>query len=89
MAAAQEGGTSWLRSTQEEALAKFGRGGESSGKLPEDSKKEYTRAMRQQLDITKEQLGELKQHMEQSVLELRQAIRDWHDAHQGLVLQLA
>ena len=45
--------------------------------------------MRQQLDITKEQLGELKQHMEQSVLELRQAIRDWHDAHQGIVLQLA
>ena len=55
----------------------------------EVSKKEYASALRQQLDTTKEQLGELKQHMEQSVLELRQAIRDWHDAHQGLVLQLA
>ena len=55
----------------------------------EKSKKEYAHAIRQQIDTTKEQLGELKQQMEQSVLELRQAIRDWHDAHQGLVLQLA
>ena len=55
----------------------------------EKSKKEYAHALRQQIDTTKEQLGELKQQMEQSVLELRQAIRDWHDAHQGLVLQLA
>ena len=54
----------------------------------EKSKKEYTHALRQQIDTTKEQLGELKQQMEQSVLELRQAIRDWHNAHQGLVLQL-
>ena len=54
----------------------------------EKSKKEYTHALRQQIDTTKEQLGELKQQMEQSVLELRQAISDWHDAHQGLVLQL-
>ena len=55
----------------------------------EKSKKEYAHALRQQIDTTKEQLGELKQQMEQSVLELRQAIRDWHNAHQGLVLQLA
>ena len=54
----------------------------------EKSKKEYTHALRQQIDTTKEQLGELKQQMEQSVLELRQAISDWHDAHQGLVLKL-
>ncbi|MEE2948329.1 MAG: fatty acid desaturase [Verrucomicrobiota bacterium] len=55
----------------------------------EKSKKEYARAMRQQLDTTKEQLSEMQQKMEQSVLELRKAIRDWHNAHQGLVLQLA
>jgi len=55
----------------------------------EASKKEYAHALRQQLDTTKEHLGELKQQMEQSVLELRQAIRDWHNAHQGLVLQLS
>ena len=55
----------------------------------EKSKKEYAHALRQQIDTTKEQLGELKQQMEQSVLELRQAIRDWHNAHQGLVLQLS
>jgi stearoyl-CoA desaturase (delta-9 desaturase) len=55
----------------------------------EASKKEYARALRQQFDTTKEQLSELQQHLEQSVLELRQAIRDWHDAHRGLVLQLS
>ena len=55
----------------------------------EKSKKEYAHALRQQIDTTKEQLSELQQRLEQSVLELRQAIRDWHNAHQGLVLQLA
>ena len=55
----------------------------------EKSKKEYAHALRQQIDTTKEQLGELKQQMEQSVLTLRQAIRDWNNAHRGLVLQLA
>ena len=54
----------------------------------EKSKKEYAHALRQQIVTTKEQLGELKQQMEQSVLTLRQAIRDWNNAHRGLVLQL-
>ena len=36
-----------------------------------------------------DQISELKQQMEQSVLTLRQAICDWNNAHRGLVLQLA
>ena len=34
-------------------------------------------------------MNELQQQLEQAVLDLRQAISGWHDAHQGLVLKLA
>ena len=55
----------------------------------EKSKKEYALALRQQIDSTKEQVSELQQQLELAVLDLRRAISDWHDAHQGLVLKLA
>ena len=39
--------------------------------------------------LTKEQLAELRVQFEAAVAELREAIRQWHAAHQQLALQLA
>ena len=47
------------------------------------------KALRQKLDATREQMAELQHKVEQSVEDLRRAMSDWHDAHQGLVLKLA
>ena len=55
----------------------------------EQAKQDHMKALRQKLEATREQLAELQHKVEQSVEDLRQAINDWHDAHQGLVHKLA
>ena len=55
----------------------------------EQAKQNHMKALRQKLDATREQMAELQHKVEQSVEDLRRAMSDWHDAHQGLVLKLA
>ena len=46
-------------------------------------------AAQKKLELTKEQLAELRVQLEATVAELREAIRQWHAAHQQLAVQLA
>ena len=55
----------------------------------EQATQEHVKALRQKLESTREQIVELQHKVEQSVEDLRRAMNDWHDAHQGLVLKLA
>ena len=55
----------------------------------EQAKQNHMKALRQKLDATREQMAELQHKLEQSVEDLRRAMSDWHDAHQGLALKLA
>ena len=41
------------------------------------------------LIVKKKTVHELQHKLEQSVEDLRRAMSDWHDAHQGLALKLA
>ena len=55
----------------------------------ERAKNEYAKAIQKKVETTKEQLAELRQRLEAAVAELREAIREWHAAHQQLAGQLA
>ena len=45
--------------------------------------------MHQKITSTREQVAELKAQLEQTITELREAIKHWHEAHSGLANQLA
>jgi prefoldin subunit 5 len=53
------------------------------------AKGDYGKAAQKKLDLTKEQLAEVRTQMEAAVAELREAIQQWHAAHQQLAVQLA
>ena len=53
------------------------------------AKGDYGKAAQKKLDLTKEQLAEVRTQMEAAVAELREAIQHWHAAHQQLAVQLA
>ena len=53
------------------------------------AKNEYAKAAQKKLELTKEQLAEMRAHFEAAVAELRDAIKQWHTAHQQLAGQLA
>ena len=55
----------------------------------EHAKNEYTKAAQKKLNLTKEQLAELRARFDEAVAELREAIAQWHAAHQQLAGQLA
>jgi len=55
----------------------------------EMAKNEYAKAAQKKLELTKEQLAELRARFEAAVDELRDAIREWHAAHQQLAGQLS
>jgi ElaB/YqjD/DUF883 family membrane-anchored ribosome-binding protein len=53
------------------------------------AKGDYGKAAQKKIDLTKEQLAELRTQMESAVDELRAAMNEWHSAHQQLAVQLA
>lgn len=55
----------------------------------EHAKNEYSKAAQKKLNLTKEQLAELRARFDEAVAELREAIAQWHAAHQQLAGQLA
>ena len=55
----------------------------------EQAKNEYSLALQAKIDATKEQLAELQTALDQAVLDLREAMHEWHTAHGRLVGQLA
>jgi|TARA_B100002052_G_scaffold168034_1_gene152959 stearoyl-CoA desaturase (delta-9 desaturase) len=55
----------------------------------EHAKNEYSKAAQKKLNLTKEQLAELRARFDEAVVELRDAIAQWHAAHQQLAGQLA
>ena len=55
----------------------------------ERAKNEYSKAAQKKLELTKEQLAELRVQFETAVAELREAMKQWHAAHQQLAVQLA
>ena len=76
----------------EKAQALFAEAGEklhSASETWECAKNEYAKAAQKKLDLTKEQLAELRIQFERAVAELREAISQWHAAHQQLAVQLA
>jgi stearoyl-CoA desaturase (delta-9 desaturase) len=60
-----------------------------AAKTWERAKGEYGRALKKKLELTKEQLADMRAHFDASVAELRAAIQEWHTAHQQLAVQLA
>lgn len=76
----------------EKAQALFAEAGEklhSATESWERAKNEYSKAAQKKINLTKEQLAELKIRFEEAVAELREAIEHWHAAHQQLAGQLA
>ena len=76
----------------EKAQALFDEAGEKltlAAEAWERAKSEYGKAAQKKLELTKEQLAELRVQLEATVAELREAIRQWHAAHQQLAVQLA
>ena len=76
----------------EKAQALFAEAGEklqAAAEAWELAKGDYGKAAQKKLDLTKEQLAEVRTQMEASVAELREAIQHWHAAHQQLAVQLA
>ena len=76
----------------ENAQALFTEAGEklhSAAESWERAKNEYSKAAQKKIDLTKEQLAELRARFEEAVAELREAIAHWHAAHQQLAGQLA
>lgn len=75
----------------EKARALFDQAGEKltlATETWETAKNEYAKAAQKKLKLTKEQLAELRARFEAAVAELRDAIREWHAAHQQLAGQL-
>ena len=75
----------------EKAQALFTEAGEklhSASEAWEVAKSEYAKAAQKKLELTKEQLAELRMRLESAVAELRDAIKEWHTAHQQLAGQL-
>ena len=75
----------------EKAQALFTEAGEklnSASETWECAKNEYAKAAQKKLELTKEQLAELRIRLESAVAELRDAIKEWHAAHQQLAGQL-
>ena len=76
----------------EKAQALFAEAGEqlqAASAAWESAKREYAKAAQKKLELTKEQLAELRLQFEAAVAELREAIQQWHAAHQQLAVQLA
>ena len=76
----------------EKAQALFADAGEKLHAATESwerAKNEYSKAAQKKLELTKEQIAELRSQMEAAVAELREAIQQWHNAHQQLAVQLA
>ncbi len=76
----------------EKSQALFAEAGEklnSASEAWECAKTEYAKAVQKKLDLTKEQLAELQVRLEAAVADLRDAIKQWHTAHQQLAGQLA
>tara|TARA_Y100000588_G_scaffold129149_1_gene141433 strand:+ start:1153 stop:2322 length:1170 start_codon:yes stop_codon:yes gene_type:complete len=76
----------------ENAQALFADAGEklhAAAESWERAKNEYSKAVQKKIDLTKEQLAELRARFEEAVAELREAIAHWHAAHQQLAGQLA
>ncbi len=76
----------------DKAQALFADAGEklsAAAKTWERAKGEYGRALKKKLELTKEQLADMRAHFDTSVAELRAAIQEWHTAHQQLSVQLA
>ena len=76
----------------EKAQALFTEAGEqlhTAAEAWERTKGDYGKAAQKKLELTKEQLAELRIQFETAVAELREAIRQWHAAHQQLAVQLA
>ena len=75
----------------EKAQALFTEAGEQlhvAAEAWECAKREYGKAAQKKLDLTKEQLAELRVQFEAAVAELRQAISEWHSAYKQLTVQL-
>ena len=76
----------------EKAQALFAEAGEklhSASETWECAKNEYAKAAQKKLELTKEQLADLRARLEAAVSELREAIAQWHAAHRQLSGQLA
>ena len=76
----------------EKAQALFTEAGEklaAAAEAWEAAKNEYSKAYKRKLELTKEQLAELRAKLEAAVAELREAMREWHAARQKLAGQLA
>ncbi|HAH99147.1 MAG TPA: acyl-CoA desaturase [Verrucomicrobiales bacterium] len=76
----------------ENAQALFAEAGEklqAAAESWERAKNEYAKAAQKKINLTKEQLAELRAQFEVAVTELREAIQQWHAAHQQLAGQLA
>ena len=76
----------------ENAQALFAEAGEklhAAAESWECAKNEYAKAAQKKINLTKEQLAELRAQFEVAVAELREAIQQWHAAHQQLAGQLA
>ena len=76
----------------EKAQALFAEAGEklhAAAEAWELAKGDYGKAAQKKLELTKEQLAEVRIQMEAAVAELREAIQQWHAAHQQLAVQLA
>jgi stearoyl-CoA desaturase (delta-9 desaturase) len=76
----------------EKAQALFAEAGEklqAAAAAWETAKREHTKSAQKKLELTKEQLAELRLQFEAAVTELREAIQQWHAAHQQLAVQLA
>ena len=76
----------------EKAQALFAEAGNklhSASEAWECAKSEYAKAAQKKLELTKEQLAELRAQLEAAVAELREAMKQWHAAHQQLAVQLA
>ena len=76
----------------EKAQALFADAGEKlsvAAQAWERTKGEYGRALKKKLEMTKEQLADMRTRFDASVAELREAIREWHAAHQQMTVQMA
>ncbi len=76
----------------EKAQTLFAEAGEklsTAAQAWERAKGEYGRALKKKLEMTKEQLADMRARFDASVAELREAIREWHAAHQQMTVQMA
>jgi stearoyl-CoA desaturase (delta-9 desaturase) len=82
-------GSSPVSDKAKELLSEAGEKLSVAARTWESAKHEYGRALKKKIDLTKEQMEDLRLRFDVAVKELRQAMQEWNAAHSQLAGQLA